>query len=61
MKTHTLTSASALLQSLTVAELESRLRELTGETQALRTILRSLKARERERAKAATRKGASHA
>ena len=55
MKTTTLTSASALLQSLTVADLESRLREMTAEEKALRTILRSLKARERERAKATAR------
>jgi hypothetical protein len=55
MKTNTLTSASALLKSLTVAEIESRLHELTAEAKALRTILRSLKARERERAKAAAR------
>lgn len=61
MKMNSLTSARALLQSLTIPEVESRLRELTGETQALRTILRSLKARERECAKAVTRKGVSHA
>ena len=61
MKTNTLTSASALLKSLTVAELETRLRELTIEDKALRTILRSLKAVERERAKSATRRGVSHA
>ena len=61
MKTNTLTSASALLKTLTVADLETRLRDLTIEEKALRTILRSLKAVERERAKAATRKGASHA
>ena len=61
MKTNPLTSASALLKSLTVAELDSRLRELSVEEKALRTIRRSLKAVERERAKAVTRKGASHA
>lgn len=55
MKTNTVTSASALLKSLTVAELETRLRELTIEDKALRTILRSLKAVQRERAKATTR------
>ena len=55
MKTNPLISASALLKSLTVAELETRLRELTIEQKGLRTILRSLKAVERERAKQTTR------
>lgn len=61
MKTNTLQSASGLLQSLTVGELQERLDELTAEEKALRTILRSLKARERERAKAANRKVVAHA
>ena len=55
MKTNALTSASALLKSLTVADIETRLRELTTEEKALRTILRSLKAVERERGKQTAR------
>jgi hypothetical protein len=61
MKTNALISASALLKSLTVSELDTRLRELSVEEKALRTIRRSLKAVERERAKAATRKVPHHA
>lgn len=60
MKTNTLPSASALLQSLTIDELQERLAEMTAEEKALRTILRSLKARERERAKATSRKAVAN-
>lgn len=52
MKPTSLSSAAALLKSLSVADLETRLDELSAEEKATRTILRSLKARDRERAKA---------
>ena len=55
MTTTSVSSAISLLQSLSVAELQTRLAELTAEEKALRTILRSLKARERERVKAMSR------
>jgi len=52
MKPTPLSSAAELLKTLSVADLESRLREMSAEEKAIRTILRSLKARDRERAKA---------
>lgn len=42
-------NAIAMLESLTVVDVEHRLRELDGEMRALRTILRALRARERSR------------
>ncbi len=55
MKANSFTTASALLESLSVADIEDRLCELIAEEKALRTVLRSLKAREREHAKQVTR------
>ncbi|HKI36054.1 MAG TPA: hypothetical protein VKA46_29630 [Gemmataceae bacterium] len=42
-------SAVALLEQLDVRALEDRLSELAGETEALRTLLRAARARERGR------------
>jgi hypothetical protein len=39
----------AVLESLTVADLEARLRETLAQEKALRTLLRSVRARERVR------------
>lgn len=44
----------ALFASLTSDEIESRLRDLTAEENALRVLLRSLRARERTRKRLAT-------
>jgi hypothetical protein len=44
----------ALFTSLTPDEIESRLRELAAEENALRVLLRSLRARERTRKRLAT-------
>jgi ribosomal protein L29 len=48
MKTKCLNGVE-LLKSLSVEEVESRLAELKAEQDALRTVLRSVKARERAR------------
>ena len=47
------TSAIDLFQQLSIADLEARLVEEKGEEVALRTLLRSLKAKERARKRSA--------
>lgn len=46
----------ALLNSLTAADVEKRLSELDSEAKALRSLLRSLNARERARADSSRRR-----
>ena len=47
METPAPSTASAILASLSATDLESRLRDITAEEKAIRTLLRSLRARDR--------------
>ena len=47
MDTTVPSTASAILASLSATDLENRLREITAEEKAIRTLLRSLRARDR--------------
>lgn len=53
MPTRTRNAAIKAISKISAAEIESRLTEIEAEAQALRSLLRSLKARDRAREQAA--------